>query len=458
MNRNKLNAIVTSTVVALGISIVSTCGSGVVAEARDGNEIRLNEKVLSNEEDTIVSSSRSIIGSTTVSVETMEKWASNKGATSTFVSLASKYVNLSKAHGGVNPLIAYAQSAVETGYGKFGGVLNESYRNPCGLKTKDGGSNIDPNAHQRFDSWDDGVSAHLDHLALYAGASGYPRKDTKDPRHFPSIFGKAKTIDSLSGTWATDTKYGPKIARLVKEIEDLAGVVPPVEPPKPVDPPVTPPVVGEKTGIVAASALNVRQGMGTNTKVIGSLKRGAKVNIVETKNGWHKIKYGTGYGYVSSDYINVSGGTTNPEPPKPTPPPTVSGSKEGTVTASALNVRAGMGTNTKVIGSLKRGAKITIVETKNGWHKIKHGGSYGYVSDDYVTITGTGTNPGNPGTEKSGTVTASALNVRAGMGTNTKVVGSLKRGSKVTILETKNGWHKIKYGNSYGYVSADYVR
>ncbi|MGL5647812.1 MAG: SH3 domain-containing protein [Clostridium sp.] len=457
MNRNKLNVIVKGAVVAVGISIFSTCGNGIVVEAREDNEIRVSENVLNDEENMMVLSSRNIIGNTTVSVETMEKWARKKGATNTFISLAKKYVNLSKAHGGVNPVIAYAQSAVETGYGKFGGVLNESYRNPCGLKTKDGGSNTDPNAHQRFDSWDDGVSAHLDHLALYAGAAGYPRKDTKDPRHFSSIFGKAKTIEALSGTWATDTKYGPKITKLVNEIEELGGAVtPPVEPPKPIDPPVIPPVVSERMGIVTASALNVRQGMGTNTKVMGSLKRGAKVTIVETKNGWHKIKYGTGYGYVSADYINVSGGATNPEPSKPTPPPIVSGSKEGVVTASALNIRQGMGTNTKVIGSLKKGTKIIIVETKNGWHKIKHGSSYGYVSDDYVTIIGT--DSGNSGAEKSGTVTASALNVRSGMGTNTKVVGSLKRGSKVIIVETRNGWHKIKYGNSYGYVSADYIR
>ena len=48
-------------------------------------------------------------------------------------------------------------------------------------------------AHKRFDSWEDGISAHVDHLALYAGAAGYPKEGTLDPRHFESLFGRCPT-------------------------------------------------------------------------------------------------------------------------------------------------------------------------------------------------------------------------------------------------------------------------
>lgn len=58
-----------------------------------------------------------------------------------------------------------------------------------------------------------------------------------------------------------------------------------------------------KTGTVTASALNVRSGYGTSYSKIGLLSKGAKVEIIESKNGWHKIKYGSGYGYVSGEYI-----------------------------------------------------------------------------------------------------------------------------------------------------------
>ncbi|MGL4847805.1 MAG: SH3 domain-containing protein [Clostridium sp.] len=233
--------------------------------------------------------------------------------------------------------------------------------------------------------------------------------------------------------------------------------------PPPVNP-TPPPTVEVKTGTVTASSLNVRSGAGTGHKVIGSLRNGAKVEILSTSGGWHKIKYGSSHGYVSDDYVKITstgGGSTNPTPPpvNPTPPP-VSGDKSGTVTASSLNVRSGAGTGHKVIGSLRNGAKVEILSTSGGWHKIKYGSGYGYVSDDYVRVTSGGgsvTPPPVTG-ERTGTVKASSLNVRSGAGTGHKVIGSLGNGAKVTIVSTSGGWHKIKYGNGYGFVSADYIR
>ena len=148
-----------------------------------------------------------IISKTEVTVKQAESWAKSKGATDTFVSLAKLYWEYAEKCGDVNPGIAYVQAAKETGYGKFGGVLDESYHNPCGLKTSQGGGDYDPNAHQRFNSWEEGIQAHLDHLALYAGASGYPKKTTYDPRHFVTIKGKAPTVNSLGGNWAPSSTY-----------------------------------------------------------------------------------------------------------------------------------------------------------------------------------------------------------------------------------------------------------
>ncbi|MBC6695764.1 SH3 domain-containing protein [Terrisporobacter mayombei] len=58
-----------------------------------------------------------------------------------------------------------------------------------------------------------------------------------------------------------------------------------------------------KTGTVKASSLNIRSGYGTNYSKIGSLSKGTKVEIVESKEGWNKIKYKSGYGYISASYV-----------------------------------------------------------------------------------------------------------------------------------------------------------
>ncbi|MBM6821016.1 SH3 domain-containing protein, partial [Clostridium saudiense] len=198
----------------------------------------------------------------------------------------------------------------------------------------------------------------------------------------------------------------------------------------------------------------------TSYSVIGSLSNGANVEIVETSGSWYKIKYGSGYGYVSKDYVTVSsssnsnssssGSTSN------SGSSTTTTTQSGTIKVSgALNVRSGAGTSYSVIGSLSNGANVEIVETSGSWYKIKYGSGYGYVSKDYVTVSSSSSNSGSSSstTTQSGTIKVSdALNVRSGAGTSYSVIGSLSNGANVEIVETSGSWYKIKYGSGYGYV------
>ncbi len=231
---------------------------------------------------------------------------------------------------------------------------------------------------------------------------------------------------------------------------------------EPTLPEVTPPPQENKVlGEVTVSSLNVRSGYGTSYGIVDKLKKGDKVEIIESKNGWHKIKYSNKNGYVSGQYIKIES-DSKPTQPEVTPPPQEN-KVLGEVAAGSLNVRSGYGTNYGIIGSLKRGQKVEIVESKNGWHKIKYNNTYGYVSGQYIKVEGDSkpTTPEvTPPPQESkvlGEVTASSLNVRSGYGTNYSVIGSLKRGQKVEIVESKNGWHKIKYNNRYGYVAGQYI-
>ena len=229
------------------------------------------------------------------------------------------------------------------------------------------------------------------------------------------------------------------------------------------------------TGTIKVNdALNVRSGAGTSYSVIGSLKNGATVEIVETSGSWYKIKYGSGYGYVSKDYVTVSSSSNNSSSNSGS---SNSGSSNNTTTTPStsttgtikvndtLNVRSGAGTSYSVIGSLKNGATVEIVETSGSWYKIKYGSGYGYVSKDYVTVSSSNNNSSsnNTTTTPSTSITTgiikvnNALNVRSGAGTSYSVIGSLKNGATVEIVETSGSWYKIKYGSGYGYVSKDYV-
>ncbi|BFH63889.1 N-acetylmuramoyl-L-alanine amidase [Paenibacillus azoreducens] len=165
-----------------------------------------------------------ILGPATATVDQAKEWARTNKAPAEFVELAKLYWELAPERGGVDPAIAYVQFGHETGYmyrdGRSAAGIDASYHNPCGLKITTGGGDYQASAHKRFKDWREGITAHLDHLALYAGAAGYPKKETPDPRHFKYLRGTAKTVDALGAKWAPSSSYG---TRLVTEIVKLRG-------------------------------------------------------------------------------------------------------------------------------------------------------------------------------------------------------------------------------------------
>ena len=164
-----------------------------------------------------------ILSEPTVTIQQMKQWAKTRASNREFIDLAELYYHLSLERN-INPAISYAQFAHATGFLysiKSAAGLDASYHNPCGLKVPQGGGDYDKNAHMKFATWHDGISAHLDHLALYSGAKNYPKKDTLDPRHFQYLLGTAKTVESLSGKWAPSQSYGDKLKVYIKEMENI---------------------------------------------------------------------------------------------------------------------------------------------------------------------------------------------------------------------------------------------
>lgn len=59
---------------------------------------------------------------------------------------------------------------------------------------------------------------------------------------------------------------------------------------------------------------------------------------------------------------------------------------------------------------------------------------------------------------KTGTVTASSLNVRKSASSDSKVICVIKKGKTVTIKDTCGSWYKISTGSKTGYVYKSYIR
>ena len=145
------------------------------------------------------------------------------------------------------------------------------------------------------------------------------------------------------------------------------------------------------------------------------------------------------------------------------------------VTADSLNVRSGPGGSNSKVGRVSYGSQIEILEEKNGWYRVEHGTTKGWVCGRYVQKLEEEKEDDKPGffsrlfggggsddeedtsSDNTGTVTASRLNVRSGPGSSNDKVGSLSRGEKLTILAKDGIWYKVKCGDTEGWVHGNYV-
>lgn len=255
--------------------------------------------------------------------------------------------------------------------------------------------------------------------------------------------------------------------------------------------------------------LNMRGGPGADYTVVGYVSHNKKVKVYEEEDDWSLIKNGKQYGWIKTMYIDgttkelgngykailqtssvyakadedsavrgtvttkdtvkvyytendmasvvvtdsglsgwipidVIGGTVKLEPETP---PDHSSTVYRT-TASRLNLRTGPGTGYGIVAKIKRGTGCTVLSSSGNWRKVKtFNGQVGWVSANYLSR------------EAKAKVTAvSGLNVRKGPGTNSAVLGVLKRGTKVTVQYTSGNWAYISTKKLKGYVSLNYLK
>ncbi|WYQ57063.1 SH3 domain-containing protein [Bacillus sp. FSL W7-1282] len=191
--------------------------------------------------------------------------------------------------------------------------------------------------------------------------------------------------------------------------------------------------------------LNLRSGAGTNHSIITTLAKGQKVELLKKQGGWYQVKAGNRTGWVSVDYLNVSGSGNVDNTP----------SSGSATTTARLNLRSGAGTNHSIITTLAKGQKVELLKKQGGWYQVKAGNRTGWVSVDYLNVSGSGNVDNTP---SSGSATTTArLNLRSGAGTNHSIITTLAKGQKVELLKKQGGWYQVKVGNRTGWVSADYL-
>ncbi len=162
-----------------------------------------------------------IIGDATVTLEQAKEWAKMRGAHQRYIDIADIYWEYGELTG-IRPEILYAQAAKETGFGKYGGRVLPEQNNWAGIKVR-GATGDETYDHESFETPEDGVRAHFNHMSAYLGTEPYgePHGRYHSVKTMPWA-GTVKFLEELGGKWCPDLYYGYSINyNFIKEMQEV---------------------------------------------------------------------------------------------------------------------------------------------------------------------------------------------------------------------------------------------
>lgn len=207
-------------------------------------------------------------------------------------------------------------------------------------------------------------------------------------------------------------------------------------------------------GIVQVSGyLNIRETPSTDGKIIGKLSGDGACEILGTEGDWSHITSGGVEGYISNQYL-LMGAEAKLKAGELV-------ARRAIVTADNLNIRQEPVLDPgNVIAQALLGERYLVLGQEEGWIQIEEG----WISADYAEVV-FALNEGRKLDMKAMAINQynnlviskvnNYLNVREEPKSDGKIIGKMTSKAGGEILETLEGWYKVKSGPIIGYITAD---
>ena len=209
-------------------------------------------------------------------------------------------------------------------------------------------------------------------------------------------------------------------------------------------------------GIVHVSGyLNVRKTPESGGDIIGKMQENSVCTILDEQDGWYHIQSGEVEGYISSEYV-LSGDEAKTEALEQV-------SLRAVITADSLNIRTSPEIkDDNVVGQALEGERYQVIGQGDGWIQI----SSGYISADYAEVK-LSLNEAVKMDLRAMAINrydhlviskvTNYLNVRSSPADegDKNIIGKMPSKAAGDILETLDGWYKIRSGSITGYITAD---
>ena len=215
----------------------------------------------------------------------------------------------------------------------------------------------------------------------------------------------------------------------------------------------------KKRAIVTADKLNVRsEPVLDPANVVGQVLQNERYEVLEELDGWVKIPSG----YISSDYVEVKYALNEA---RELDLITMALSQYDNLVISKvnnyLNVREEPSMDGKVIGKMTSKAAGEILETLDGWYKVKSGNITGYITAD-PQYTATGQEASDLAVQTASLmaiVNTDRLNVRTEPSTDAPIWTQISKEERYSVIQQLDGWVEIELdetdgeGTDHAYIS-----
>ena len=256
--------------------------------------------------------------------------------------------------------------------------------------------------------------------------------------------------------------------------------------------------VNAATATVTTETLNLREKADTSSNVLELLNADEKLEIISEEGSWYKVKNGNNTGYVSKDYVKVSG-TVDSNTKNNDDTTTTTGknqdSNNTTQTSDFSNANVGDKItikanakvrilpliNSQILTTLTSDTEAEVISTTNNWIFVSLNTITGWITktSGISTVKSEETTNNEPTTEtttkqeeikqetttqtnttsysetKTKYINVNSAYVRSEASTSGSIVTTLIKDTDVKVTGESGDWYKVEYGSYSGYIYKD---
>ncbi|MCL1905966.1 MAG: N-acetylmuramoyl-L-alanine amidase [Clostridiales bacterium] len=197
-------------------------------------------------------------------------------------------------------------------------------------------------------------------------------------------------------------------------------------------------------GNVTTDNVNIRSGPGAAHSVIGKAGKNDSFVVVNREGDWYAVRYpGNARAYINVSYLKVSQEAGLPSLVR--------------AGSGSVNVRGGPGTDRALLGSFGGGTALAVTGESGYWYAVAYNGKTGYVAKWLVNADYSDTTPpAQDNIYATALVNAETLNLRDAP--EGDILAKLISGTRLYVLESRDGWYKVESPEGQGWVHGGYIR